>query len=640
MWNVGTPVKNFVGRREDLTTIHSYLMDESSEHKVVIWGCSGIGKTEMAIQYCHQKANSYDAINWLNAESTYTLSTGFRCISQHLGIPLADDDNIKSFVRNLTTHYRAKNVLFVLDNVKGEDSIFDCIYPESHNIKFLFTSQSNTWPTNVNKHELDLFTEDIAVNLIQSGIKSDLFCLEHCKQIVEKFGYLPLAIQLALCYMQKFEMSTSQYDILLNEEFERLRHRVFNLRNAKSINISFSIMIENIKKVEKDKGIIELARIISYLDGKEISENLLMHVDLEDGFNVKDALKLLTGYSLIKRNEATCHYVMYDLLQEALKDDISHSSEQLASSLHEQTPGDYVSKIINMIKKYKTTLDKHHTTYGNNWIRHIISIFNNYNEDKTMMEMLNAILMEVARILIENCGSYTIARDILQTKLTFEEKHNLPTAERTKFMIGECLLKRGDYDEALEIFREVYQMQTIKLGSDHPDTLSIYNNMGVCLCKKGEYDEALKIHRKVYQMQKLGSDNPHTLGTYNNIGGCLNDKGEYDEAIKIYREVYQMQKIKLGADHPGTLSTYNNMGGCLNDKGEYDEAIKIYREVYQMRKIKLGTDHPDTLNTYTNMGVCLCKKGEYDEAIKINREVYQMQKIKLGSDHPDINYIS
>ena len=114
-------------------------------------------------------------------------------------------------------------MLFVLDNVKDEDSISDRIYPaESPNIKFLFTSQSNTWSENIVIHELDLFTEDIAVKLIQSGINSDLFCLESCKKIVEKLEYLPLAIQLALCYMQKFKKSTHQYNILLNEEFERL----------------------------------------------------------------------------------------------------------------------------------------------------------------------------------------------------------------------------------------------------------------------------------------------------------------------------------------------------------------------------------------------------------------------------------
>ena len=73
--------------------------------------------------------------------------------------------------------------------------------------------------------------------------------------------------------------------------------------------------------------------------------------------------------------------------------------------------------------------------------------------------------------------------------------------------------------------------------------------MGRCLNAKGEYDEAIKIHREVYQMQKikLGSDNPDTLSTYNNMGGCLNGKGEYDEAIKIYREVYQMRKIIVGS---------------------------------------------------------------------------------------------
>ena len=495
MWNVGTPVENFAGRVQDLATIHSILMNESSQHKVVVCGHGGIGKTEIALQYCHTKVNTYDAINWLNAESPYTLFAGFKHVCQHLEIPLADDDDVISLVRNITNHYRDKNVLFVLDNVKDEHSISDCIYPESPNIKFLFTSQSNTWSENIVIHELDLFTEDIAVDLIQSGINSDLFCLESCKKIVEKLEYLPLAIQLALCYMKKFEMSTHQYNILLNEEFEHLRHRVFHPRYAKTINTSFSITIENIKKVE-DKDVIELARVIAHLDGKEMSEKLLLCIDLEGKFDPKAALKILSGYSLIKKNEDTGHYAMHSLLQLSFTDDISRSSEQLTSNVNNNVY--YISKIIAMIQKYKTNLNNYHITYGEDWVKHITSIFNNINNNEIIFMMLDDILNEAVRTLIDNCASYNIALDILKTKLTFEEEHNLP-ATFTKSLIAKCLYDKGDVDDALTIYREVYQTQTIKLGSDHPDTLITRHNLAKCLHDKGDVDDALTIYREVYQ---------------------------------------------------------------------------------------------------------------------------------------------
>ena len=108
MWNVVTPVENFAGRGQDLATIHSILMNESSQHKVVVCGHGGIGKTEMALQYCHKKVNTYDAINWLNAESPYTLLAGSKHVCQHLEIPLADNDDVTSLVRNITNHYRDK----------------------------------------------------------------------------------------------------------------------------------------------------------------------------------------------------------------------------------------------------------------------------------------------------------------------------------------------------------------------------------------------------------------------------------------------------------------------------------------------------------------------------------------------------
>ena len=79
---------------------------------------------------------------------------------------------------------------------------------------------------------------------------------------------------------------------------------------------------------------------------------------------------------------------------------------------------------------------------------------------------------------------------------------------------------------------------------------------------------ALTIYRELYQTQtiKLGSDHPDTLNTRNNLASCLQDKGDVDGALTIYRELYQTQTIKLGSDHPHTLTTRHNLARCLQAK--------------------------------------------------------------------------
>ena len=175
---------------------------------------------------------------------------------------------------------------------------------------------------------------------------------------------------------------------------------------------------------------------------------------------------------------------MHSLLQLSFKDDISHSPEQLTSNVNNYV--DYISKIIAMIQKYKTNLNNNHITYGEDWVKHIISIFNNYYNNEIIWEMLDDILYEAVITLIENCASYNIALDILKTKLTFEEEHNLFAATFTKSLIARCLHSKGDINDALTIYREVYQTETIILGSDHPGTLTTHRDIARCLHDKGD----------------------------------------------------------------------------------------------------------------------------------------------------------
>ena len=49
-------------------------------------GMGGIGKTSLAIEFCHQQRGSVDVVRWLNAENRETLVTEYVRIAPALGL--------------------------------------------------------------------------------------------------------------------------------------------------------------------------------------------------------------------------------------------------------------------------------------------------------------------------------------------------------------------------------------------------------------------------------------------------------------------------------------------------------------------------------------------------------------------------
>jgi ankyrin repeat protein len=122
--------------------------------------------------------------------------------------------------------------------------------------------------------------------------------------------------------------------------------------------------------------------------------------------------------------------------------------------------------------------------------------------------------------------------------------------------------------------------------------------MALALFNQGKYEEALQAYQEVYEIQKrvLGPEHPDTLTTRNNIASVLDDQGKYEEALQAYKKVYDIQKHVLGPEHPNTLSIRSNMATVLFKQGKLEEALQAYQEVYDISKRVLGPDHPFTKN--------------------------------------------
>lgn len=189
----------------------------------------------------------------------------------------------------------------------------------------------------------------------------------------------------------------------------------------------------------------------------------------------------------------------------------------------------------------------------------------------------------------------------------------------------------------LKCYEQVYLYRNNVFGKDHPDTLTILNNIARTLYDLGRYREALATFQEVYvdRGRTMGKEHPDTLTTRNNVAAALDSLGRYKEALEIYRDVYEFNCRSKGKDDSETLITRNNMAVALIGLGQYKEALEIQRDVYEVSCRVFGKNHPGTLEALNNVGSALLNLGHDKEALEILREVYEAECQVLGKGHPN-----
>jgi len=82
----GVPeIEQFVGRKEELSTVKDSFQGDGSQRKIVLLhGLGGIGKTQLAVTFVKEHRDTYSAILWLNGKNEDTLKQSFAGIAKRL----------------------------------------------------------------------------------------------------------------------------------------------------------------------------------------------------------------------------------------------------------------------------------------------------------------------------------------------------------------------------------------------------------------------------------------------------------------------------------------------------------------------------------------------------------------------------
>ena len=200
---------------------------------------------------------------------------------------------------------------------------------------------------------------------------------------------------------------------------------------------------------------------------------------------------------------------------------------------------------------------------------------------------------------------------------------------------GSISNSNGEYDKAIEYHLQALTIYRKKLGSNHPNTAVILNNIGAVYSSKGEHDKAIEYYQQALSIRrnKLGGNHPGTAMSLYAIGSIYHKKGEHDKAIEYYQQALSTYRKKLGEAHPNTAMILGNIIKIYQTEGKYDKAIECLLQSLSIKRKNFGAGHTSSASTMLLIGNTYRAQGKYDKAIEYYRQALTIYRKKHGGDH-------
>ncbi|KAF8445146.1 P-loop containing nucleoside triphosphate hydrolase protein [Kalaharituber pfeilii] len=625
---------DFVGREYLLEELQRKIKKDRATMdviQVVLYGMGGVGKTQLALEYTYRHRGDFSAVFWINAASENTTKLSFAHIMQRLiqhHAKLCDKpdytrigrllgmagklDSVGMFTTERSEEQHIVNAvkewlaakdntkwLLVFDNRDDLRSFnVDDYIPSSARGTVIITSRRREIVHGRKWLEVEQMQKIEAEELLFKSAKRDLEKLtpDDCEKekqaaaaIVQKLGYLPLAIDQAGAYIYALDSSFSRYYIKYEDKVTYLLSTEWKVgTHDRAVFAAWDLSFNAIQ--EQNANAAELLLLCGFLDNNDICEELLqrgMKLPI-DNTSLKDSIWTLFLFSMAKRKD---------------RDD--------SFSIH---------PIVHKWAQWKLNAEPE-----------------KYNKKATEALLIVTSAIAVPTYNKRKVADWIFERRILSHIIALEKQaKTLPIGNQEILMavdnLGAVYKRHGYYRKAEEMYKLVLARKEKTLGTEHSDTLSTVNNIAVLFRTMGQYDKALEYYQRalVGREKALGTEHPDTLTTVNNIAVLFRTMGQYDKALEYFQRALVGREKALGTEHPDTLTTVNNIAVLFRTMGQYDKALEYFQRALVGREKALGTEHPDTLTTVNCMANLFHKIGQSGKAQDIRERTSRGSSTNAG----------
>ncbi|KAL3454233.1 hypothetical protein BJX65DRAFT_85677 [Aspergillus insuetus] len=272
----------FFGREAELEHLRrAFDTTLPARQFAVIWGLSGYGKTQLAIEYLASRDGDYESILWIDSSSRHMADESFEQVSLRLGPPTIPQQSGAERVNEWLERDANRSWIIVFDGVESLDD-FDNI--QTFDIRNYFPSCKHGHlllvTTSPDLHlrlafpgfQVQGVDDNTGANILLrcAGTRSpDSASLEVAMTISRKLGGMPLAIEQAGSYLSYGLTSMSDYKKNFQVRFmdrtlkTPMRKYVGSYEKGRTLWTTFDMHYEALKRKSPDSA--RMLRLIAFL---------------------------------------------------------------------------------------------------------------------------------------------------------------------------------------------------------------------------------------------------------------------------------------------------------------------------------------------------------------------------------------
>jgi tetratricopeptide (TPR) repeat protein/transcriptional regulator with XRE-family HTH domain len=630
---------SFTGREDALERLHDILLGtgkpaavtQAGVGRVALQGLGGIGKTSLAIEYAHRFRDCYAGVWWCPAETRTGLLTSLSTLAPEIGA-ISNRNDIETAAQ--ATLWRLANPhapwLLVYDNVTTPDAIRDLL--PGAGARVLITSRFSDWGNRADEVVLDVMTPEEAVAFLQkrAGRPDDM----GAGPLAEALGHLPLALDHAAAYCRRTQMRFIDYAAKAASMIATApRGTAYPMSVTATFDLAITAAVDQCATAE------DVMAFLAYGAPKRM---LLLLVEAAVGSEeeLRSALAALAEVSLLRHDPfedgspaVTVHRLVQAVARARAeaKGVAAVAITRLIDSLAAYYP--YVSTDVEITECWPlcAVLSPH------------VLALRDTDPDGVAESDNWAELLHRTGGYFFSCAAYAQAEPLLRKALLIRQTTLGPEHPDTVSILNNLtmvLLQQSDLSGARQLAEHALAICEKGFGPEHPDTATSLTNLVVVLREQGAFARACPLAERALVIRKkaFGPSDPRTAQALNNLGNLLRQTGDLararpfiEEALAIYLHVF---KFKTS---PAIATIIDNFASFLVDDCDFVEARSWYELTLTIREKKLGPEHPDTAISLHNLATVLRKQGDPAAARPLAQRALEIDEKALGSHHPTTN---
>ncbi len=611
------------------------LVGAGGAKAAALHGMGGIGKTQLALAYCHAYRDAYASIWWLRAETargvspaaglaTHSATEPARtndtllqqdalaaCAAAGVAVPdgVAPSQVLKQWLAGQTAPW-----LLVFDNADDPQALRAHLPgPGPHHV--IITSRRPDWGGLAKTVELATWTAQQGAGFLMQRLgagtgQADAEDLSHA------LGGLPLALEQAASYIEATGGTVAQYlGLWHGAAAELLNKHSASTGYEHTVAATLSLAFKHLSPAAK-----QLLRLCAFAAPEPLPERFFT-----EGFEVLPAELGAAALKPLTWNDVAGELKRYALAQRDAIPGLDRAwlaggeapagtTTELALTLHRLTQQVVRGQLAEPLLDGAALLNLLARACPGN------------TQEPRHWPRLAALLPHAVWLNDTGRGAWAHGAAEVQSRTWLLDRG----ASFLQNVLALYPQARAGFEQALAVRRSV-------LGDEHPDTLTSMNNLASALRAQGDLAGARTLHEQELTICRrvLGEEHPDTLTSINNLANTLRAQGDLAGARTLHQQELAVCRRVLGEQHPYTLISMSNLAHTLWAEGDLAGACTLEEEVLAVRRRVLGDDDPTTLVSMNNLAGTYWAQGNLLRACQLQEQVLAAYRRLKGEEHPD-----